>query len=224
MSDDTVILTKGGNVSLSKATGGAQRFVIGLGWNAADRDPPVDLDVAAYLCDDNDHIVPPVAVAEGSSAHGNFVYFRNLISADSAVRHSGDNLTGDGDGDDERIFIDTSKLDPRVKRIIIGIAIFDAAKRGQTFGLVRNAYANVYEAGALETAEANGPVTDAAALKNLAVARYDLEEDAGSNTVFQFGTFYEKDGDWKFKALGSGGQGDLGSILSMLAPNTTITR
>lgn len=222
---ETVILTKGGSVSISKAAPGSARFVIGMGWDPDPRNTP-DLDIAAYLCDDNDHIVPPVA---DQTTHGNFVYFHNLVSHDGAVSHSGDNLNGDGDGDDERITIDTSKLDPRVTRIIIGVAIYDAKAKNQTFGLVRHAYANVYEASALEAAEADakaqGRELTSAELKALAIAHYDLEEEAGQYTAFQHGTFYKTDsGEWKFKALGIGANGDLGTFLELLSPGVAVQR
>jgi tellurium resistance protein TerD len=229
---DPVILTKGGNVNLSKTAPGSSRFVIGLGWNPNPQNPP-DLDAAAYLCDDTPHLLDPVAV-KGGAGHGNFVYFHNLVSADGAVLHGGDNLTGDGDGDDERILIDTSKLDPRVKQIIVGVAIYDAKNRGQTFGLVRNAYVRVYDAGVLESAESRawndaptaGRQLSDAELKGLSLASYDLEEDAGQYTAFQFGVFYQTDaGDWKFKALGTGAaDADLGTFVSMLSPETAIVR
>jgi tellurium resistance protein TerD len=221
---DPVILTKGASVNVSKASSGAARFVIGLGWDPNPSNAP-DLDAAAYLCDDTPHLLDPVAVQDGKG-HGNFVYFRNLISADGAVVHSGDNLTGDGDGDDERITIDTAKLDPRVAQIIIGVAIYDAKSRNQTFGLVRHAYVRVYDAAALEAAERSNPNLSDAELKAVSLASYDLEEDAGGYTAFQFGVFYKTDsGDWKFKAIGTGAaDADLGTFITMLSPQTSIVR
>lgn len=223
----TVILTKGSNVNLTKASSGAQQFVVGLGWDPNPSNPP-DLDAAAYLCDESDHIVTPVAVAEGSTDHGNFVYFHNLVSHDGAVQHSGDNLDGGGDGDDERITIDVSKLNPSVKRIAIAIAIYQGKEKSQNFGLVRHAGARVYEAGALAAAEAQAAargtkLTDAE-LNAIALAKYDLEEDAGGFTASHFGTFYENNGEWKFKAMGTGVNGDLGSFIEVFSPGTTVKR
>jgi tellurium resistance protein TerD len=216
---DTINLTKGANVNLSKVAPGAGRFVVGLGWNPNPANAP-DLDAAAYPCTVGPNGEPTLLTPAGSS----FVFFGNLKSADGAIVHSGDNLTGDGDGDDERITIDTSKLDSRVSEIIIGVAIFEGAKRNQTFGLVRNAYVRVYDAAALEAAEAAKPNMSDAELKALAIAHYDLEEDAGQYTAFQFGTFYQKDSDWRFKALGVGAAGDLGTFVELLAPGAAVQR
>jgi len=215
----TINLTKGANVNLAKAAPGAQRFVFGLGWNANPSNPP-DLDAAAYPCSTNAAGDPELL----SPAEKSFVFFGNLTSADGAIVHSGDNLTGDGDGDDERITIDTSKLDSRVDSIILGVAIFKAKERGQTFGLVRNAYVRVYDAAVLEAAEAANPNMTDAELKALSLGNYDLEEDAGASTAFQFGTFYKKDGEWRFKALGVGADGDLGSFVELLSPGAVIAR
>ncbi len=215
-------LTKGSNVNLSKTVAGAQRFVIGLGWNPNPSNPP-DLDAAAYPCKNNASGDPELL----TPGQENVIYFGNLKSADGAIVHGGDNLTGDGDGDDERILIDTSSLNAVIEQIIIGVAIYQAAQKGQTFGLVRNAYVRIYDASALEAAEGRAwnakaqpgdkLLTDAE-LKALSVANYDLEEDAGGYTALHFGTFYKKDGEWRFKALGVGANGDLNSFAELLAP------
>lgn len=216
---DTINLTKGSNVNLSKTAPGVGRFVIGLGWNANPQNPP-DLDASAFPCVKDANGDPKLL----SPASSSFVFYGNLKSADGAIVHSGDNLTGDGDGDDERITIDTSLLNPAVDEIIVAVTIHEAVARNQNFGLVRNAYVRVYEEAALLAAEAANPNLSDAELKALAIANYDLEEDAGGATALQFGTFYKKDGDFRFKALGVPASVGLKEFVEMLAPaGTTVS-
>ena len=230
---DTINLTKGSNVNLSKTVPGVGRFVIGLGWNPNPQNPP-DLDASAFPCVKDANGDPKLL----SPASSSFVFYGNHHSADGAIHHGGDNLTGDGEGDDERILIETGKLNPTVDEIIIAVTIHEAAARNQNFGLVRNAYVRVYDAAALEAAEGrgwnvkaveddgtkNGVILSDADLKALAVANYDLEEDAGGATALQFGTFYKKDGDFRFKALGVPASVGLKEFVEMLAPaGTTVS-
>ncbi len=213
---EPILLTKGANVNLAKDAPGSTRFVFGLGW-----DTKADLDAAAYPCHRDEQGNPRLL----SPSHTSFVYFRNLTSADGAITHSGDNLTGDGDGDDERITVDTSKLNSQIDEIILGVAIFNAAALGQTFGLVRGAYVRIYDAAVLEAAEAASPTPlTQAELKALSIAEYDLEEDAGAFTAFQFGSLYTKNNEWRFKALGVGAMGDLGTFVELLDPTATVAR
>lgn len=205
---DTINLTKGANVNLSKVAAGSTKFIIGLGWNANPSNPP-DLDASAFPCQRDANGDPKLL----SPANQSFVFYGNLKSADGAVVHSGDNLTGDGDGDDEQIVIDTALLDPRVDEVIIAVTIHEAASRGQNFGLVRNAYVRILDAAEFAASPAANPI-----------AKYDLEEDAGGATALQFGTLYRKDGEWRFKALGVPASASLGDFVKMLAPaGTNVT-
>lgn len=156
---DTINLTKGSNVNLSKVAGGSTKFVIGLGWNAAQQNPAIDLDASAFPCVRDANGDPKLL----SPANTSFVFYGNLQSADGAIVHSGDNLTGDGDGDDEQIVIDTALLDPRVDEVIIAVTIHDAAARNQNFGLVRNSYVRILDAAALAADPNENPI-----------AKYDL--------------------------------------------------
>lgn len=205
---DTINLTKGSNVNLSKSAPGVSKFVIGLGWNANPSNPP-DLDASAFPCVRDANGDPKLL----SPASSSFVFYGNLKSADGAIVHSGDNLTGDGDGDDEQIVIDTALLNPAVDEIIIAVTIHEAQARGQNFGLVRNAYVRILDAVALAANPNENPI-----------AKYDLEEDAGGATALQFGTLYKKDGEWRFKALGVTANVGLKEFVESLAPaGTTIT-
>ena len=201
-------LTKGANVNLAKEEPGVTKFLIGLGWNASGGSNPWDLDASVFPCrydaDRNPILIDPKA----------FVYFNNLVSKDGAIVHSGDNTTGDGDGDDEQITVDISKLNPEVDEIIVAVTIYDGAKRGQNFGGVRNAYIRVADANNSE--QASNPRKH--------IARYDLSDDAGPTTALQFGSFYkDNSGSWRFKALGHGANATLGDFVAMLAPGATIT-
>lgn len=204
-------LSKGGNINLSKDAPGVTRFVIGLGWNANPNSPP-DLDASVLPCTKDASGNPKLPDASS------FVYYGNLKSSDGAIIHSGDNLTGDGDGDDERIAIDTSKLNPKIDDMLIVVTIHEALARGQNFGLVRNAYARIYDADKLFAAEAANPNLSDKELHDLALAQYDLEEDAGGYTALIFGELYSKDGDWRFKARGEGRNESLGDLIKSYLP------
>ncbi|USN15377.1 tellurium resistance protein [Brevundimonas phage vB_BpoS-Kikimora] len=204
-------LSKGANINLSKDAPGIARFVIGLGWNANPNNTP-DLDASVLPCTKDASGEPKLPDAKS------FVFYGNLSSTDGAILHSGDNLTGDGDGDDERIAIDTTKLNAAVDDILIVVTIHEAVQRGQNFGLVRNAYVRLYDADKLAAAESANPNLSDAELNNLALARYDLEEDAGNYTALVFGELYSKDGDWRFKARGEGRNQSLQDLVTSYLP------
>lgn len=213
----TIDLTKGGNINLAKTAPGVTRFVVGLGWSADPRNTP-DLDASVFLChrQEDGH----AKLMDASS----FVFYGNLTSTDGAVVHAGDNLTGDGDGDDERISIDTSKLNPYCDEMRIIVTIHEAVARGQNFGLVKNAYVRIYDADKLAAAEATNPNMSDKELHDVSLAHFDLEEDAGGATGFQFGSLYLKDGEWRFKAMGVPDQCSLRDYVVQLAPpGTNIT-
>lgn len=187
-------LSKGERINLTKQSSGAVfRFALGWNANAAPGQPEFDLDASAFLCH-YDAAGNPKLIAEPG-----FVYYNNKVSADGGVVHSGDNRTGAGDGDDEVILVDTSKLDPLVEEISFVVTIHEGAQRGQNFGQVKKAYVRILE-GASGEAE---------------LARYDLEEDFSGATAMHFGSLYKKDGEWRFKAMGAGlGKVGLAEILT----------
>ncbi|KUJ66383.1 chemical-damaging agent resistance protein C, partial [Streptomyces albus subsp. albus] len=173
-----VSLSKGGNVSLTKAAPNLTAVIVGLGWDArTTTGGDFDLDASALL-----------ANAEGKvAADGNFVFFNNLKSPDGSVEHTGDNLTGEGEGDDEVIKVNLAGVPADVDKIVFPVSIYEAESRQQSFGQVRNAYIRV--------------VNQA---DNSELARYDLSEDASTETAMVFGELYRNGAEWKFRAIGQG--------------------
>jgi tellurium resistance protein TerD len=174
----SVALTKGGNVSLSKSAPNLTAITVGLGWDArSTTGADFDLDASALLLGENGRVL--------SDSH--FVFFNNLRSPDGSVEHTGDNLTGEGEGDDEVILVNLATVPAQVDRIVFPVSIYEADVRGQSFGQVSNAYIRV-------TNQAD----------NNELARYDLSEDASSETAMIFGEVYRRTGEWKFRAVGQG--------------------
>ncbi|MDI3402905.1 TerD family protein [Streptomyces cavernicola] len=173
-----VSLSKGGNVSLSKEAPGLTAVLVGLGWDVrTTTGVDYDLDASALLCDESGRVL--------SDQH--FVFFNNLKSPDGSVEHTGDNLTGEGEGDDEVIKVDLASVPPEVAKIAVPVSIHDAESRGHSFGQVRNAFIRV--------------VNQA---DNQEIARYDLSEDASTETAMVFGELYRHGAEWKFRAVGQG--------------------
>ncbi len=173
-----VSLTKGGNVSLTKEAPGLSAVDVGLGWDANSfSGGEFDLDASVIMLK-----------ADGKAlSDQHFVFFNNLTSPDGSVTHTGDNTTGEGDGDDELIKVSLSVVPPEVDKIVFPVSIYDADSRGQNFGMVRNAYIRVMnQAGGAE------------------IARYDLSEDASTETAMVFGELYRNGAEWKFRAVGQG--------------------
>jgi tellurium resistance protein TerD len=182
----TVNLTKGGNVSLTKQAPGLSAVVVGLGWDARTTDGKAfDLDASAIVCDSGGRVL--------SDKH--FVFFNNLSTPDGAVQHSGDNLTGEGAGDDEQVRVNLAGLPPEAARVVFPVSIYEADSSGQTFGQVRNAFIRV--------------VNQA---DNAELARYDLSEDASTETAMVFGELYRNNEEWKFRAVGQGYSAGLAGI------------
>ncbi|WP_375500140.1 TerD family protein [uncultured Jatrophihabitans sp.] len=174
----SVSLSKGGNVSLTKEAPGLTAVLVGLGWDARTTSgADFDLDASALMIGTSGKIL--------SDAH--FVFFNNLTSPDGSVEHLGDNLTGEGDGDDEEIKVNLAGVPPEVDKIVITVSIYDAETRQQSFGQVRNAYIRVVNQA--DSAE---------------ITRYDLSEDASTETAMIFGELYRNNADWKFRAVGQG--------------------
>ena len=188
-----VSLTKGGNVSLTKTAPGLTAVTVGLGWDARTTDgQDFDLDASAIACGSNGRVV--------SDQH--FVFFNNLTSPDGSIEHTGDNLTGEGEGDDESIKVNLAAVPADVDKIVFPVSIHDAESRGQSFGQVRNAFIRVVnQAGGAE------------------IARYDLSEDASTETAMVFGELYRHSGEWKFRAVGQGYASGLAGIASDFGVN-----
>ena len=188
-----ISLSKGGNISLTKSEPGLKRISVGLGWDVRATDGKAfDLDASAFLL---------TASGKVRGDH-DFIFYNQLKSADGSVEHTGDNLTGAGDGDDESIMVDLMKVPAEVDRIAVAVTIHDADARGQNFGMVSNAFIRVVNA------ETNNEVT-----------RYDLSEDASVETAMIFGEVYRHGTDWKFRAVGQGYKGGLGPLASSFGVN-----
>jgi tellurium resistance protein TerD len=182
----TVNLTKGGNVSLTKAAPGLTAVVVGLGWDARTTDGKAfDLDASAIVCDADGRVL--------SDKH--FVFFNNLATPDGAVQHSGDNLTGEGGGDDEQVRVNLAGLPAEAARVVFPVSIYEADAAGQTFGQVRNAFIRVVNQS-----------------DDSEMARYDLSEDASTETAMIFGELYRSGAEWKFRAVGQGYSAGLAGI------------
>ena len=173
-----VSLNKGGNVSLTKEAPNLTAVMVGLGWDArTTTGSDFDLDASALLTN-----------AEGKvDDDRNFVFFNNLASQDGSVQHTGDNLTGEGEGDDEVINVNLAGVPAEVEKVVFPVSIYDAETRQQSFGQVRNAYIRV-----VNQADGNE------------LARYDLTEDASTETAMVFGELYRHGAEWKFRAIGQG--------------------
>ncbi|MEU5302766.1 TerD family protein [Streptomyces noursei] len=172
-----VTLAKGGNASLSKAAPHLTRITVGLGWDArSTTGAPFDLDASALLC-------------RSGRVLGDeyFVFYNNLKSPEGSVEHTGDNLTGEGEGDDETILVDLTQVPEQVEAIVFPVSIHEADLRGQSFGQVGNAFIRIVD-------QADGSE----------LARYDLSEDAAGETAMIFGEVYRRNGEWKFRAVGQG--------------------
>ncbi len=180
-------LTKGQKVNLSKDNPGLKNILVGLGWdvNAFDSGADFDLDASAFL-----------AGANGKCpTDTDFIFYGNLEHQSGAVKHMGDNLTGEGDGDDEQIEVDLSMVPGNIEKIAFTVTIYDAEKRRQNFGQVSNAYIHI-----LDTAT------------NTELLRFDLGEDFSIETAVVVGELYKHNGEWKFNAIGSGFQGGLAAL------------
>jgi len=181
-----VSLSKGGNVSLTKAAPGLTAVAVGLGWDVrSTTGVDFDLDASALGLAENHKIL----------SDEYFVFFNNLKSPDGSIEHTGDNLTGEGEGDDEVINADLANVPAQVTSIVFPVSIYDGDSRGQSFGQVRNAFIRVVNA------------ADQSEL-----ARYDLSEDASTETAMVFGELYRNGPEWKFRAIGQGYASGLAGI------------
>ncbi len=176
-------LQKGGNLSLSKEDPGLTKILVGLGWDPRTTDgAEFDLDASAFLLN-----------ADGKvRGEQDFIFYNQLKTADGSIEHTGDNRDGEGDGDDEAIKIDLSKVEAGIDKIVIAVTIHDAEKRRQNFGQVKNAFIRIQND-----------------ISNNEIVRYDLAEDASTETAMVFGELYRHNSEWKFRAVGQGYAGGL---------------
>ncbi|HEY3005175.1 MAG TPA: TerD family protein [Kribbellaceae bacterium] len=188
-----VSLTKGGNVSLTKQAPGLTAVTVGLGWDVrTTTGTEFDLDASVLMCGANGKVL----------SDKNFVFFNNLVSPDGSVEHTGDNRTGEGEGDDEQVKVNLAGVPAECEKIVFNVSIYDAETRAQSFGQVRNAFIRV-----VNQADSNE------------LARYDLSEDASTETAMLFGELYRSANEWKFRALGQGYATGLRGIASDFGVN-----
>ncbi|MCL2930075.1 MAG: TerD family protein [Trichodesmium sp. St16_bin4-tuft] len=184
----SINLSKGERISLSKEAPGMKKVVAGLGWdvNVSDTGSDFDLDVSVFMLGASGKI----------PQEKYFVFYNNLKSPDASVESMGDSRTGKGEGDDETITIDLLKVDSIIEEIIFVVTIYEAEKRRQNFGQVRNSYIRIYD-------EENEEE----------VTKYELEEDFSRETAIEFGKLYKKNSEWRFQAVGEGYNSGLESFV-----------
>jgi len=174
-----ISLSKGNRINLSKEAPSLVNVAFGLGWDTNDTDTGVDfdLDASLFMVGENGKILND----------SYFVFYNNLTSPDGSVVHQGDNRTGEGDGDDETLYINLNKINSSVKELILVVTIDDAVARRQNFGQVENSFVRIYD---IDT--------------NKEIAQYELDENFSQETAVEFGRLYKKDNSWRFKAVGAG--------------------
>lgn len=182
-----IMLKKGQKIDLTKGNKSLKKILVGLGWdtNKYDGGYDFDLDAAAFCCGDDDKVHEDL----------DFIFYNNLKHESGAIEHLGDNLTGEGEGDDEQIVIDLSLIPARITKINFTVTIHEADERGQNFGQVSNAYVRVVNQ---ENDEE--------------LLRYDLGEDFSVETAIVVAQLYKHNGEWKFNAIGSGFAGGLAAL------------
>ncbi|MFK3775155.1 MULTISPECIES: TerD family protein [Pseudomonas] len=179
-------LQKGGNLSLTKTDPSLTKIIVGLGWDPRATDgTEFDLDASAFLLGANGKV----------RGEADFIFYNQLRSADGSVEHTGDNRTGAGDGDDEVIKVDLSRVPADVDKVAFTVTIHDADTRRQNFGQVGGAFIRIVNE-----------------VSNNEVVRYDLAEDASTETAMIFAELYRNNGEWKFRAIGQGYAGGLKAV------------
>ena len=185
----SVSLSKGERVSLTKGRPSLNKILVGLGWdvNHYDGESNFDLDASVFMIKENGKV----------GNDNDFIFYGNLVHPTKSVEHTGDNRTGDGDGDDEVIKVKLNEIPSGYTSIVVTVTIYDAITRLQNFGMVNNAYIRITDE---ET--------------NDEIIRYDLSEDFSTETALVVGEIYKHNGEWKFKAIGSGYNGGLLALCS----------
>ncbi|RBQ35572.1 TerD family protein [Rahnella variigena] len=190
-----VSLSKGGNISLSKEAPTMKNVLVGLGWDTRSTDgQDFDLDASSFLLNSAGKV----------RGDADFIFYNNLKSTDGSVLHTGDNRTGEGDGDDEALKIKLDQIPADVDKIVFVVTIHDATSRRQSFGQVSGAFIRL--------------VNDE---NRQEVARYDLTEDASTETAMLFGELYRHNAEWKFRAVGQGYAGGLASVCAQYGINAS---
>ena len=188
-----ISLTKGQNVSLSKTDPNLKNVLVGLGWDTRSTDgQDFDLDTSVFMATENGKVP--------SDRH--FIFYNQLVSPCGGVEHTGDNLTGDGDGDDESVIVQLDKVESNIKSLFITVTIHDAEARRQNFGQVSHAFVRIVNN---DTSEE--------------IVRFDLSEDYSTETAMVFGEIYRHNGEWKFRAIGQGYTGGLYSLCQQYGVN-----
>ena len=188
-----ISLTKGQNISLSKTDPSLKNVLVGLGWDARSTDGQnFDLDASVFMATENGKVP--------SDRH--FIFYNQLVSPCGGVEHTGDNLTGDGDGDDESVIVRLDKVESNIKSLFITVTIHDAEARRQNFGQVSNAFVRIV----------NNDTGDE-------IVRFDLSEDYSTETAMVFGEIYRHNGEWKFRAIGQGYAGGLYALCKQYGVN-----
>lgn len=180
----SVVLEKGQRITIAKDDGGLQKVVIGLGWdtNRYDGDSEFDLDVSAFFIG-----------ADGKvTSDSDFIFYNQTTHSSGAIDYSGDNRTGDGNGDDETFTVNLSKVPSNIQKIVFAASIYDGVNRLQNFGMVDNSYIRAY---------------DAVSKEELFIC--ELNEEHSLKTGMIAGELYRKNGEWKFNAIKSGCDGGL---------------
>lgn len=175
----SISLSKGQKINLSKEVNGLSKVVVGLGWDAVKRgifgyQPNIDCDASAIILDGNEKLI-------------DCVYYGNTRSMDGKVRHTGDNLTGDGDGDDEQIIVNFSDMPSKVKKIVFIVNIYACESRKQDFGMIKNAFIRLVDAST-----------------NKEICKYNLSDKYDGKTAMVFAEVYNQNDEWKFNAIGQG--------------------
>ncbi len=189
-----VNLSKGQKVDLTKGNPGLNNILVGLGWdtNKYDGGSAFDLDSEVFLIDETGKV----------TNDGDFVFYGNLKHASGSVTHLGDNLTGEGAGDDEQVQIDLSKVPANIAKIDFTVTIYEPEQRNQNFGQISNAFIRVVDQST-----------------NTELCRFDLGEDFSVETAVVVGEIYRHNGEWKFNAVGSGFSGGLKAVCQNFGVN-----
>lgn len=189
-----ISLFKGQKVDLTKGNPGLKKILVGLGWDTKKYDGgyDFDLDAAAFLLGVNGKV----------PSDDDFVFYNNLLHSSGAVQHMGDNRTGIGDGDDEQVLVDLTKIPDNIDKIAFTVTIHGADEKKQNFGQVANSYIRIVD-------EVSG--------KEL--IHYDLGEDFSVETALVVGELYKSAGEWKFNAIGSGFKGGLRALCKNFGVN-----
>ncbi len=181
-----ISLQKGGNISLSKTSPNLKNVLIGLGWDARSTSgDDFDLDASVFMVGANGKV----------RSDADFIFYNQLRSTCGSVEHTGDNRTGDGDGDDESVKVVLDKVPAEIERLVVAVTIHEAQARSQNFGMVRGAYIRLVN---IDTGDE--------------IVRFDLTEDASVETAMIFGEVYRHNNEWKFRAVGQGYAGGLHAL------------